>query len=255
MLDVKDLTVSYGSHFSLSNLTFRLEEGDWLMVVGPNGAGKSTLVDCLSGKLDYQGQIYYHGRKLSSLTAKEKARVIGILRQKNEVLFDFKVEDLVGLGRYAYGQGLIPHMTAEDQAAIDQALDLTGLAAYRHRSVMTLSGGEQQRSFLAQVLAQDPQLLVLDEPANHLDLAYQESVFQLIEEWVQEEGRAVLSIVHDLTTAKRYGKSAILLKNGTMHGAGPLSEVLTPQQLNEVYQMDVYGSMKKRAAVWLDEEE
>jgi iron complex transport system ATP-binding protein len=184
--------------------------------------------------------------------AKEKARAIGFLQQRQETTFDYTVAEIVELGRYAYRDGLFASKTMEDEAAINQALKVTGIERYRDRSIRTLSGGEQQRAYLAQVIAQNPSILILDEPANHLDLAYQEVVFDLIGDWLQEEGRAVISIVHDLTTAKLYGNRGLLLNQGEMEAEGAISEVMTPDNLDKVYQTDVYQGMQERAAVWME---
>lgn len=253
MLELNDVSVSYQNNFSLQDISFGLNDGDWLMVIGPNGAGKSTMVKTISGSLTYEGTISYYGQEILQMEAKEKARAIGILQQRQETAFDYTVEEIVALGRYAYRDNMFSSKTAEDEAAIEQALAITGLESYRDRTIMTLSGGEQQRAYLAQVFAQDPQILILDEPANHLDLAYQEIIFNLIDEWLQGEQRAVISIVHDLTTAKLYGNRALLLNQGHMVAEGSVAEVMAAQNLDRVYQTNVYKGMRERAAVWMEQ--
>ena len=120
----------------------------------------------------------------------------------------------------------------------------------RHASVLTLSGGELQRVFLAQLFAQAPQILLLDEPANHLDLVYQKQIFSLIREWLAQPGRAVLSVVHDLSLARAYGTHAVLMQHGRCVSQGPLDRVLTPENLQQVYGMDVYGWMQDMLKKW-----
>ena len=120
----------------------------------------------------------------------------------------------------------------------------------RRSSVLTLSGGELQRTFLAQVFAQNPQVLILDEPANHLDLVYQKHIFSLIAEWLKEPGRAVLSVVHDLSLARRYGTHAVLMNHGKCVTQGEINDVLTPENLRSVYDMDVYGWMHEMLEQW-----
>ena len=127
---------------------------------------------------------------------------------------------------------------------------MTGLAELRHASMLTLSGGETQRVFLAQVFAQDPQVLILDEPANHLDLKYQKHIFSLIREWLKEPGRAVLSVVHDLSLARRYGTHAILMDQGKSVSRGPIGEVMTSGNLEQVYGMNVYEWMQEMLSQW-----
>ena len=127
---------------------------------------------------------------------------------------------------------------------------MTGLAHLRHASVLTLSGGELQRTFLAQVFAQNPQILILDEPANHLDLVYQKHIFSLIGEWLKTPGRAVLSVVHDLSLARRYGTHAVLMDHGRSVAQGTIPETLTGENLQTVYGMDVCGWMREMYAQW-----
>ncbi|MDR2620155.1 MAG: ABC transporter ATP-binding protein, partial [Propionibacteriaceae bacterium] len=137
-----------------------------------------------------------------------------------------------------------------DEAAIERAIALTGLEPFLDQSVLTLSGGELQRTFLAQLFAQDPQILLLDEPTNHLDLAYQEQEFDLIREWLKQPGRAVMSVVHDLSLAKSYGTRAVLLHEGRVVADGPVLEALSGARLAAVYGMDVFAWMRKMLTQW-----
>ena len=132
----------------------------------------------------------------------------------------------------------------------EEALELTGLTAQRAQSVLTLSGGELQRTFLAQVLAQQPRLLILDEPTNHLDLVYQKQVFSLIGRWLREPGRAVVSVVHDLSLARAFGTDAVLLHHGKTVASGSVREVLRPENLDAVYDMDVAAWMRQMLSQW-----
>ena len=124
------------------------------------------------------------------------------------------------------------------------------MAAQRHQSALTLSGGELQRTFLAQVFAQDPRLLLLDEPTNHLDLIYQKQVFSLISDWIKTPGRAVVSVVHDLSLAKAFGTHALLMDHGQGLACGAAAEVLSPARLDPVYGMDVAAWMQKMLSQW-----
>ena len=137
---------------------------------------------------------------------------------------------------------------------VEKALEMTGLTELRHASVLTLSGGEMQRVFLAQVFAQNPQVLILDEPANHLDLKYQKHIFSLIREWLKEPERAVLSVVHDLSLARRYGSHAILMDHGRSISQGVIREVMTPDHLQQVYGMNVYEWMQEMLSQWQENE-
>ena len=250
MLKVNHVTVRYGEHTVVDDLSFHLQPGQWLMLAGPNGAGKSTMVGAISQGVPYAGTIELQGQDIRRCRSSQRARAIGVLAQKNSVGYAYTVEEVVRLGRYAHSAGFLSARDDDGPAQVEKALELTGLTPLRHASVLTLSGGELQRTFLAQVFAQDPQLLILDEPANHLDLVYQKHIFSLISEWLRQPGRAVLSVVHDLSLARRYGTHAVLLNQGRCVSQGSISEVLTPENLQSVYSMDVYAWMRDMLAQW-----
>ena len=251
-LEAKDLRVTYGSLKVLDGVDLTLESGMWLMLCGPNGAGKSTMVGALSQTVPYTGEVVLDGKDARRWRPQEYARRVGVLSQKNGVNYAFTVEEVVGLGRYAYRRGLISRTRPEDEEKIDSALRDTGLTELRRHSVLTLSGGELQRTFLAQALCQDPDILLLDEPANHLDLAFQERLFQLIGSWLEKPGRAVISVVHDLSLARKFGTHAVLLDRGRAAARGKVNDVLTRENLSRVYGMDVYGWMRSLLSQWED---
>ena len=250
MLQGEHITVRYGSFTVVEDLSFRLEEGQWLMLAGPNGAGKSTLIETIAQGVPYTGVIRWKDEDIRTLKPSELARKIGVLAQKNNVGYAYTVEEVVGLGRYAYKSGLFSGRDDDGKAEVEKALEITGLTDLRHASMLTLSGGEMQRVFLAQVFAQNPQVLILDEPANHLDLKYQQHIFSLIREWLKEPGRAVLSVVHDLSLARRYGTHAVLLDHGKTVSQGLIADVMTPENLEQVYGMDVYAWMREMLSQW-----
>lgn len=250
MLKAEHVTVRYGTRAVVDNLSFHLKEGQWLMLIGPNGAGKSTLINAVSQGTPYDGSIILGGRDIRSYRPHQLARKIGVLSQKNSVGYSYTVEEVVGLGRYAHLRGFLSGMDDEGEARVENALALTGLTALRKSSVLTLSGGELQRAFLAQVFAQDPDILILDEPANHLDLVYQKHIFSLISEWLNTPGRAVLSVVHDLSLARRYGTHGVLMHQGRCIAQGWLNDVFAPDTLQSVYDMDVYAWMHETLGQW-----
>ncbi|MBR0355843.1 MAG: ABC transporter ATP-binding protein, partial [Clostridia bacterium] len=163
--------------------------------------------------------------------------------------YAFSVEEVVRLGRYAYAPTIFSRHSGEEDA-VRQALEQTGLWEQRHQSVLTLSGGELQRTFLAQTFCQDPKLLLLDEPTNHLDLVYQKQVFELIQNWLRGQDRAVISVVHDLSLARAYGTRALLLDKGQVVADGPMDQVFSDDVLNRVYRMDVRTWMIRLLAQW-----
>ena len=250
MLKAENITVRFGERTVVDHLSFHLHEGQWLMLVGPNGAGKSTLIETISQGVAYTGNILLEGRDIRRFKAAQLARKVGVLAQKNAVGYAYTVDEVVGLGRYAYTQSFLSTRDDGGKDQVERALSLTGLTDLRHASVLTLSGGELQRTFLAQVFAQNPQILILDEPANHLDLKYQQHIFSLISDWLKTQGRAVISVVHDLSLARKYGTHAVLMNRGKNISQGKIDEVLTQDNLKTVYDMDVYGWMREMLEKW-----
>ncbi|MCF0145674.1 MAG: ABC transporter ATP-binding protein [Eubacterium sp.] len=250
MLEIENLSVRYESLTIVDEVNFSVEEGQWLMIAGPNGAGKSTILRAVTSGTSYEGSIRLNGRDMSQLKPKERAAQVGVLLQNYYVGYDFTVGEIVKLGRYAHAGGILTGKKEEDEKAVEEALALTGLTVLKDHSALTLSGGELQRTFLAQVLAQDPALLLLDEPTNHLDPFYQKQVFGLIAEWVKRPGKAVISVVHDLSLAKTFGSHALLINKGKKIAMGTMDEVFCAENLNRVYGMDLYAWMQQLFSGW-----
>ncbi|NCB63548.1 MAG: ABC transporter ATP-binding protein [Clostridia bacterium] len=250
MLEVERLGVSVGNYTLLSGVDFTLSEGCWLMVAGPNGAGKSTLINALSGGAEYTGTVRLEGTDLREVSARRRARTLGVLAQQHDVSYPFTVEEVVTLGRYSHAPGLFSKGDGADGEKVEEALRLTGMLERRRQSVLTISGGELQRVFLAQLFAQEPSILLLDEPTNHLDIGYQAQLFPLIEHWLSAGGRAVLSVVHDLALARRYGNRAMLLHQGRVLALGSKEEVFTEDTLRAAYGIDVGAWMRDLYHPW-----
>ncbi len=250
LLEVRGLGVCYGDFTAAEDVTFDLHDGEWLMLVGPNGAGKSTIVSAIMQSAAYTGTIRLMGRDIKSYRPSETARLVGVLSQKHSVGYSFTVEEIVRLGRYAYSGGILSKADIHGSDMVNRALEMTGLTDYRNRSVLQLSGGELQRTFLAQLFAQDPQILILDEPTNHLDPLYQRQIFELVGDWLRQPGRAVISVVHDLSLARAFGTHALLLDRGRVIAQGAAAEVFTRDNLHKTYSMDIYGWMQYLLEQW-----
>lgn len=250
MLEVKNLTVQYGNLTIVDGVSFSVDEGQWLMIVGPNGAGKSTIINAVSQGITYTGKVRFCNKNIEKYKPHERARMIGVLAQSNFINYSFTVKEIIRLGRYAYAPGMFSRKSDEGERHISEAIEMTGVGSLLNQSVLTLSGGELQRVFLAQLFAQNPRLLMLDEPTNHLDLLYQKQTFGLIKEWIKTSGRAVVSVVHDLSLAMAYGKQALLLDRGRVKTTGQIDKVLTAKNLDVVYSMDVYEWMRSKLEQW-----
>ena len=252
MLEVKNLTVQYGPLKIVDNISFSLNENRWLVVVGPNGSGKSSMIKAIVQNVPYTGDVLYKGQDVSHMKPSVLARRIGALSQTNAVAYSFTVGEVVRMGRYSYAPGFFKRTSGKDREIVQKALEMTGMLPFENQSALTLSGGELQRAFLAQALAQDPKLLILDEPTNHLDLVYQKQVFEQVRKWVKQPGRAVISVVHDLSLARAYGTDVILLSRGRIVSAGDAETVLSSRNLQDVYSMDVHVWMRKMLSQWED---
>lgn len=240
MLRIESLAVGYGGEPVLKGLNLAVARGEFLVVVGPNGSGKSTLVRAVTGALSpAEGRILLDGRDLRGLRPREVARTLAVVAQDTSVGFPFTVEEIVALGR-------IPHLpplrseTPRDRAAVERAMRLTGTQPLAGRLVTALSGGERQRVMVARALAQEPRLLILDEPTAHLDIAHQVELLDLVRRLNRTEGLTVLAILHDLNLAALYADRLVMLKDGRCWADGPPAEVLTEANI-----LAVYGSRVK----------
>ncbi|HOK42444.1 MAG TPA: ABC transporter ATP-binding protein [Thermoclostridium caenicola] len=250
MLDIQDVSVHLNHKTIVDGVSLRVDENDFFMLVGPNGAGKSTLIKAIMRIHKYRGRVLLNGRDILSIRPKALASMIGVLAQEHQPQFPHTVYEVVSLGRYAHMKGMFGALGREDREMIQKALAMTGLDRMADQSVLTLSGGELQRVFLAQVLAQDPSLLILDEPANHLDIKYQITLFDIIREWSKAPGKAVLAVVHDLNTALCYGTRALLMHQGKAYAQGEVRQVLNRENLKAIYSVDVAQWMTDLLKQW-----
>ena len=252
MLQVDHLSVRYGDHTVVEDVSFNMRPGEWWVIAGPNGAGKTSLINALTCCADFTGSVRLDGKEAKDYKAGDFARRVGVLSQMNPAVYDFTVREVAEMGRYAHREGFLRNRDPEGPEKIREALELTEMAALRDRSMLSVSGGETQRAFLAQVLAQDPELLILDEPVNHLDLPFQRRFLDIVREWLTGPERTVLTVLHDLTLAKRYATHALLMCDGKAVACGPAADVLTPDHLCRVYRMDVYAWMRESLSLWQD---
>ena len=246
MLKAENITVCAGGKAIVSDVSFALEKGQWLMLLGPNGAGKSTLLRAVSRAIRHEGEVTLLGRDIRTYRPRELALHIGVMSQDAGVHGEFTVEEIVSLGRYAHRGMLAPQHT-DTERRVSEVLDTVGLSAQRTQRMQTLSGGERQRAFLAQVLCQDPDILMLDEPGNHLDLVYHKQLLDVIDRWRQQPGKAVVSVVHDLSIARRYGTHALLMENGRTAASGTVQEATQADVLRRVWGMDVAAWLRELA--------
>ena len=234
----------------LHGVAIDVAPGTWTGVLGPNGSGKTTLLRAVSGALSYTGRLALWEREVRAWKPRMLARRLAFVRQALPLAFDFRVEELVLLGRAPHRGWLEPYTPADRAQALD-ALERVGLAGFAQRSVLSLSGGERQRVLLAQALAQEADLLLLDEPTAHLDVHYQFELMERIHALV-EAGRTVVSVFHDLEMAARHTDQLVVLSNGQLAAAGPPADVLTEERIASVFQMQARITRSPEGAPRID---
>lgn len=240
MLTIQSLTVAYGQHTVIHELSLEMRSGEILALVGPNGAGKSTLIRTVSGvHAQSQGSIYINGKNIRNLSVMERARFMAVVPQARGLPAAFTVYQTVMIGRTPYLSWL-GHASQADQRAVFSALERTQTQDLAERRVGELSGGEQQRVLLARALAQDAPLLLLDEPTTHLDLQHQSGLLNLVRNLCKEKHLAVLMVLHDLNLAGLYADRVALLSNGKLESVGTPGEVLTSDRLTQIYHVPVH---------------
>lgn len=225
---------------ALRGVSLEVERGTHVALVGPNGAGKSTLLRTITGVLpSRQGEVVVHGRSIEDWKRRELAREMAVVAQAGEVRSDIKVRDLVGLGRNPYVNAWAP-LSASDREIVHRSLASVDLLALGDRRASELSGGELQRARLARALAQQPSLLLLDEPTAHLDLGHETRFMELVSQATAENSLTVLAVTHHLNTAARYADRIVLLSDGSVVADGPPDEVLIPDLLQQTYDWPVH---------------
>jgi iron complex transport system ATP-binding protein len=233
-LALQNVYAGYGKTQVLEDISISVTSGEILAVIGPNGAGKTTLSKVMCRTLKpFSGQVEFAGKDVWEYRSREFARRVARVRQSERLSWPFTVEEIVKLGRFAHRGWLAPY-TPEDFESIESALRVTGLGDLRQRAFDTLSGGEAQRTMVARAVAQDPELLVLDEPVSHLDIKHRMEVLDTARE-LSDQGRAVVVCLHDLTLAALYADRVALMRKGKLFNIGTAPEVLNAEDLEEVY--------------------
>ena len=234
-LETRELRGGYGAKLVLDGIDFEVEPGKVATLLGANGCGKSTLLKMIGRILTPKsGTILLDGKAIGQFDTAELARKMAILPQLHHAPGDLTVEELTAFGRFPHKHGR-PGLNRHDREMIDDALRMTRMSALRDRPVGTLSGGEQQRAWIAMTLAQEPEILLLDEPTTFLDVCCQFEIAELIRALNRERGITVLMILHDLNLAARCSDQLILLKDKHVFRSGAPSEVLTVPNLRAVF--------------------
>ena len=232
-LSARGLAVDLDGRAILRGIDLDAAPGEWVAVVGPNGSGKTTLLRALGGLLPYRGSATLRGRELREWPARDRARTLALVRQQTDLPFAFSVREVVAMGRAPH-RGWLGPLAGADREAIEDAITGLSLGPLADRPVSALSGGEQQRVLLAQALAQDAGVLLLDEPTAHLDVRHRMDVLDRVR-GLAAGGRAVVAAMHELDWAARYADRVVVLGGGTVAASGAPADVLTPGLLADVF--------------------
>lgn len=245
-LEARQLTGGYGDPRQhtyrpiVSAIDLHLDSGEWLSLLGANGSGKSTLLRLLSRILTPQmGTVLLEGRDIHTTSPTAVARRLALLPQHQVLPVGLTVSQLVSLGRSPHQPWWQWELDTAGREAVAQALTWTELENYAHRPVAELSGGERQRAFLALALAQNPQVLLLDEPTTFLDIHYQLQLLELLRRLNRDRGIGIITVLHDINLAARYSDRLALLRQGELRAVGPPATTLTPELLRQVFDVEV----------------
>ncbi len=237
-LQVEAVTLAYGDRVVVEKLDLAVPPGQITAIVGANACGKSTLLRAMSRLLaPKEGQVLLDGKALHRLPTKEVARTLGLLPQSPIAPEGIVVGDLVARGRHPH-QRVLARWSAADEAAVVRALELTDTTALADRAVDELSGGQRQRVWIAMALAQETDVLLLDEPTTFLDVSHQVDVLDLLTDLNRERGTTIVMVLHDLNLAARYADHLVAVRAGRLHAAGDPGEVLTVEVVRDVFGMD-----------------
>lgn len=239
MLKAESLSIGYAENLIIRDLDIEIQKGDFVTIIGENGSGKSTLLKSLSRSMRPQkGVVYLDGKSIFKQDTRAVARKLAILPQSPKVPEDFTVRDLVSYGRQPH-LGMASRMKLQDLEIIDWAISVTRIDYLQHRLVSTLSGGERQRAWLALALAQQPEILLLDEPTTFLDIACQFEVLELVKNLNVRLGITIAMVLHDINQAARYSGKIVALKDGKIYKSGTPEEMITESLLQEVFRVKV----------------
>jgi iron complex transport system ATP-binding protein len=234
---VSDLRFGYTSVGVLQGLTTEIAAGEFVTLIGPNGAGKSTLLKIMAGLIRrYSGAVDFSGKAISRWNARALARRIAFVPQETHMVFPFTAAEIVMMGRLPHRTGFVVD-SPRDAEWVREAMALTDTADLASKVFNELSGGERQRVVLASALAQNPDVLLLDEPTVYLDLKHQLQFYDILERLNAERGMSIVSATHDVNLAARYARRIIAIRSGTFVADGPPNDVLTPQHLYDIFEI------------------
>ncbi|GAB6085770.1 iron ABC transporter ATP-binding protein [Alkaliphilus crotonatoxidans] len=236
MIEVKEVSKRYGAKTVLDSVSIQVPTGKITSFIGANGAGKSTLLGLISRLIDKDaGQICLEGRDIGQWNTRELAKKLSILKQANHINIRLTIRELVSFGRFPYSQG---NPTEEDQGYIDRAIAYLKLEDIQHQYLDELSGGQRQRAYIAMVLAQNTDYILLDEPLNNLDMKHAVEIMKILRAMVKDLGKTIVLVMHDINFASCYSDYIVAMKQGKVVKTGFTDEIIDQGVLKEIYEMD-----------------
>lgn len=236
MIEVKKLTKKYGNTKVVTDVSLNIEKGKMISLIGPNGAGKSTVLSMISRLTDIdEGEVIIDGVELSKWNSRELSKNISILKQANNINLRLTIRELVEFGRFPYSQG---NLTEEDKNQVADAIKYMQLEEIENKYLDELSGGQRQRAYIAMVIAQNTEYIFLDEPLNNLDMKYCVQMMKVIRSLVDDLGKTVVTVLHDINFASCYSDIIVAMKNGEVYKIGETKEIIEQETLKDLYDTD-----------------
>ena len=236
MIEVRNITKSYGDKKVVDNVSLNIEEGKITSFIGPNGAGKSTVLGIVTRLIAGDGgDVVIEGKKLSEYHTKDLAKKIAILKQSNNISLKLTIRELVGFGRFPHSEG---NLNSEDEKYIDEAIEYMKLTDIQHKYLDELSGGQRQRAYIAMVIAQNTEYILLDEPLNNLDMSHSVQMMKVLRNLCDDLGKTIVLVMHDINFASCYSDNIVALKNGKIEKVGTTNEIVQKEVLEEIYEMN-----------------
>lgn len=242
-MNIQELTKTYDGKTVVDSVSFEIPKGKVLSLIGPNGAGKSTVMGMISRLIARdEGLVDFHGKDIGKWKSRELSKKLAILTQSNQIQMKLTVQELVAFGRFPYSGNRI---TKEDQEIIDQAIAYMELEEMRDRFIDELSGGQRQRAMIAMVIAQDTDYVLLDEPTNNLDIYHAANMMKIVRRLCDELGKTVVLVLHEINYSAFYSDYICAFVDGRIAKFGTVEEVMTKENLSEIYQVDFEIQMVK----------
>lgn len=238
IFELQDVMTGYGKKLVLENFNMTLPRGQIISIVGPNGCGKTTLLHTLSRVLKVKsGKVLLDGKDIFTMNTKDVAKRLSLLPQSSNAPDGLTVRELISYGRHPH-KGPLEGMNRQDLDNIDRAVDVTGIKAFTDRPVSELSGGQKQRVWLAMALAQNTEIILLDEPTTYLDMKFQMEILNLLKELNETADSTIVMVLHDINHASRFSDHMIAMKEGSIVKLGTPEAVMTESVLEEIFEID-----------------